>query len=263
MENAALFFDLDGTLFSKVTRQIPESALEALKKAKKKGCLVFANTGRTWCALPPQLFEVPFDGYLCGCGTYVVYGEEILFRKSLPFERGKDILRKMEACGIEGICEGTEDIYYPCRTTRFPALELGKERYAAMGLGNTSYIEERDFIYDKIYVYTDRACQKQEFWDYIAADMEAIDCGKGRYEVIQKGYSKATACELVRRKLQLSLDKCYVFGDSVNDLEMFRFGGHAIAMGNHESELEPYTEYVTGTAEEGGIAQALEHYGFV
>ena len=44
----ALFFDIDGTLLSEKTRQVPESAKEALKEARRRGHLVFINTGRVY-----------------------------------------------------------------------------------------------------------------------------------------------------------------------------------------------------------------------
>ena len=48
MENRKiLFFDIDGTLLSHRTLQIPESAKKSIRKAKEKGHLVFINTGRT------------------------------------------------------------------------------------------------------------------------------------------------------------------------------------------------------------------------
>ena len=42
----ALFFDIDGTLLSEITKEIPQSALDALKKTAEKGNLTFINTGR-------------------------------------------------------------------------------------------------------------------------------------------------------------------------------------------------------------------------
>lgn len=42
----ALFFDIDGTLVSFKTHQIPESTVEALTLAKEKGIKVFISTGR-------------------------------------------------------------------------------------------------------------------------------------------------------------------------------------------------------------------------
>ena len=67
----ALFFDIDGTLLSEITKEIPQSALDALKKTAEKGNLTFINTGRTWSELPEELKKLPFSGFLCGCGTYL------------------------------------------------------------------------------------------------------------------------------------------------------------------------------------------------
>ena len=74
----ALFFDIDGTLLSEITREIPQSALEALKRTEEKGNLTFINTGRTWSELPEELKKLPFSGFLCGCGTYLRQGDKIL-----------------------------------------------------------------------------------------------------------------------------------------------------------------------------------------
>ena len=42
----ALFFDIDGTLVSFKTHQIPVSTIEALEAAKAKGIQIFISTGR-------------------------------------------------------------------------------------------------------------------------------------------------------------------------------------------------------------------------
>lgn len=42
----ALFLDIDGTLVSFRTHQIPSSAIEALTKAKDKGVRIYISTGR-------------------------------------------------------------------------------------------------------------------------------------------------------------------------------------------------------------------------
>ena len=91
--------------------------------------------------------------------------------------------------------------------------------------------------------------------------MEALDRGGNAYEVVQKGYSKATACEFMLDRLGMTKEQAYVFGDSSNDLAMFEFAVHAVAMGEHDPVLDPYTEFVTKTVEEDGIAYALQHYG--
>ena len=81
--------------------------------------------------------------------------------------------------------------------------------------------------------------------------------------MIQKGFSKATACQFIMEKYGLDASRAYVFGDSSNDLAMFEYAEHAIAMGRHDSVLDPHAEFVTKTVENDGIAYAMKHYGLI
>ena len=261
MKKAALFFDIDGTILSEVTGKIPDSAIEALKAAKAKGHLLFINTGRTMSSIPIQLKRFEFDGYLCGCGTYLTYRDEVLFSRSIERKRGRAILDKMMECKIDGIAEGTEDVYLPSRISRFDKLESSRRYFQRSGLGQELYLEKDDFIYDKVFTYADEKSDTKAFFDFIREDMEVIDRGNNTYEVIQKGYSKATACEFILKKFGMELEQAYVFGDSTNDISMFEYAVHTVAMGVHAAELEPYTEYITSEVEQDGIAKAIRHYG--
>lgn len=100
---------------------------------------------------------------------------------------------------------------------------------------------KKNFQYDKILVLTDKHCETEKFFACIEDGMEIIDRRGGMYECIQKGYSKATAIEYIRKHLGISKDEVYVFGDSSNDLSMFEYATHAVAMGKHDKALEPYT----------------------
>ena len=93
---SALFFDIDGTILSEITHKIPESALEALHKAQENGHKTFINTGRTICSVPPMIKRISFDGFLCGCGTHLIYGEQVVFHHSIPYERGREIIKSMK-----------------------------------------------------------------------------------------------------------------------------------------------------------------------
>lgn len=87
MNRKALFFDIDGTLFSEIERQVPQSAVLALKKTRQCGNLVFINTGRTVCQTAGIQMEVESDGLLCGCGTYITTGNEVIYDRRIPAER--------------------------------------------------------------------------------------------------------------------------------------------------------------------------------
>lgn len=51
MNRAALFFDIDGTVLSEITKEIPASTVDALKRAHDAGHFLFINTGRTYCSV--------------------------------------------------------------------------------------------------------------------------------------------------------------------------------------------------------------------
>ena len=263
MKRAVLFFDIDGTLLSEVTKKIPDSAAESVRRAKKEGHMLFINTGRTICSIPAEIRRLPFDGYLCGCGTCLIYHDEILFERSLSPERGRAVIEKMFECNLGGVAEGPEDVYFPERISRFDKLETTRRYFRAKGMGIECSMERGGFIYDKLFIYADEMSDLASFLEFIDEDMEAMDRGGNAYEVIQKGYSKATACEFIVDKLGFTKDQAYVFGDSSNDLAMFEFAIHAIAMGEHDPVLDPYTEFVTKEVEDDGIAYAMERYGLI
>lgn len=263
MKQAALFFDIDGTLLSETTGKIPQSALDGLKAVRENGHLAFINTGRTYGCLPPETVRLQMDGYLCGCGTYILYRDQILLENHISQERGNELTARMSSCNLEGLCEGTEDVYFSNRISRFEQIESMRRYFASEGLGLECALEDKNFIFDKMLVYTDSQSDCQTFMEYISTDMEAIDRGQGVYECVQKWYSKATAIQLIMDRLGLEKDQIYVFGDSSNDLSMFEFADHAVAMGYHDTVLEPHTEYMTGKVEENGIYGAMKHYGLI
>ena len=214
MERSVLFFDIDGTILSEITKEIPKDAIEALKAAQAAGHLLFINTGRTVCSIPSEIRRLKFDGYLCGCGTYLLYGDELLFDHGIPEERGREIIRKAAECRLDCVAEGREDIYFPERFSRFENLEQSRRYFRARGLAMGQTLEKGGYTYDKLFVYSDTSSDLKTFLDFIEEDMEAIDRGGDTYEVIQKGYSKATACEFILERLGIPKERAYVFHGS-------------------------------------------------
>ncbi|MBS6194929.1 MAG: HAD family phosphatase [Clostridiales bacterium] len=263
MSKKALFFDIDGTLLSEVTGQVPESAIESLKKAHKQGHLTFINTGRTICSIPAELKSLPFSGFICGCGTYITYGDEVIFSRSIPHERGREIIRTIQECNGDMVLEGQEDCYFSLRRSRFDALEMTRRYFEPMGLGIETYVENDNFDFDKFVIYVDDKTDQKTLFSRLEKDLSIMDRKNGFYELVPKEYSKASAIGYVLDYFSVDLDDAYVFGDSSNDLSMFAYVPHAVAMGNHDEVLDPYTEFVTKTVEDDGIAYAMKHYGII
>ena len=102
MERKALFFDVDGTLFSEITRAVPESAVRAVQKARSLGHVVFINSGRVYCMLDFLNKLVETDGFLCGCGTRILVRGRTEYAYTIPHERGKEIKKSLVKYRMDG-----------------------------------------------------------------------------------------------------------------------------------------------------------------
>jgi Cof subfamily protein (haloacid dehalogenase superfamily) len=69
-----------------------------------------------------------------------------------------------------------------------------------------------------------------------------------------KGKALAVACE----DLGIGVEDVVAFGDSGNDLEMFRVAGASVAMGQSGDDLKSDATYVSTSNDEDGVAVAIE-----
>lgn len=253
----ALFFDIDGTLFSEINRNVPESAKQAVEKARKKGHLVFINSGRTYGLMGPIKDLLEVDGYCCGCGTRIIAGKEVLFSASIPRERGNEIKKLIVKYGLDGVLEGTESCYFRKETSRIAGVEKLKEVVVREGNLSPYGWDEDCYEFDKFCLFADGESDIKGFSRALGLDFAIIDRGNGFYECVPAGFSKATAIEQVLKHYEISLENAYVFGDSTNDLSMFEYAKNCILMGHHSVELEPYATFYTKNVEDDGIAYAM------
>jgi 5-amino-6-(5-phospho-D-ribitylamino)uracil phosphatase len=87
-------------------------------------------------------------------------------------------------------------------------------------------------------------------------------------DVSMKGYywlqsfhqeaSKGNMVEALAQKLGVPLERIVVFGDYLNDLDMFRIAGRAIAMENALPEVKESANEIIGSNAQGAVLQYLE-----
>lgn len=107
--------------------------------------------------------------------------------------------------------------------------------------------------------YTDyeaiREALETEF-DFMLHEGDVLEC-------TPKGTSKATGIAWLCSYLGVEKEDTYGIGDSINDLDMFNYVGHGIAMGNATQVAKDAAEYVTTDIHADGIRCALQHYGLI
>ncbi|MGW1157602.1 HAD family hydrolase [Streptomyces sp. NPDC002513] len=82
--------------------------------------------------------------------------------------------------------------------------------------------------------------------------------GEGIVEILPLGLTKATGLSLAARRLGMKATDTIAFGDMPNDIPMFAWAGHSVAMANAHEDLKAIADEVTLSNEEDGIAVVLE-----
>ncbi len=258
-----IFFDIDGTLITEDEYKIiPESTRHAIKKARENGHLTFINTGRTIFNIGEEIRSLGFDGYLCGCGTYIEYHDKELFYNKLNCEYCKKLSEKIRECGAIPVYERRDCLFFDPQFDDTPEIKEFKEVFLTSDIPTNRTVSDEDFSFDKFVVYTNENTDLESFKNTAGKDFMLIDRGNGFFENVPKGFSKATAIDMILRMLDIPLENAYAIGDSTNDLPMLKAVPNSIAMGNSD-KIYPYVSFVTKPIMEDGIEHALKHYGII
>lgn len=123
MNRKLLFFDIDGTLLAGgIPGYIPDSTIEALKQAQANGHYIFINSGRTYGFMPEAIKEFPFDGYVCGCGTEVIFHGETLYHYDLDEDLKRSLQSILEECKIQAVYEAASPVIFRKQKNLLPLL---------------------------------------------------------------------------------------------------------------------------------------------
>lgn len=107
----ALFFDIDGTLVSFKTHQIPESTVEALTLAKEKGIKVFISTGRPFPLINNlDAIKNLIDGYITTNGAYCFIGDDIISCNDIQKEDVNTVIAESKRVRFPCMVVGEKDL---------------------------------------------------------------------------------------------------------------------------------------------------------
>lgn len=260
----ALFFDIDGTLLSEKTGEIPESTRQALEKARNKDCLLFVNTGRTMVSLPQKVRSLNFNGYVCGCGTNLYYEGKKLFSSKVSNERCREVAQRIREMKIPAFYEADDAVYFDATIPNADHwIANAKKAFETEGRDLDELLQSDSLVYDKVLMLLEPSEEGEALKKFLSSDFICIDRGRHMWEVTQKNCSKATGIHFLCRYLNLKPEDCYVFGDSENDRTMLEAVPNSVVMGNGEESVKSCCSYVTDSVEEDGILKAMEHFGLI
>ncbi len=251
---SAVFFDIDGTLLSHSTGQVPQSARDAIAEMQGKGVKAIICTGRDIGEVEKlPLTDIPFDGYLTLNGNLCLDKNKKMFAGN-PIDPGEvDILvRIFQASRIPFVLIGenkryinyVDDVVIDTQnSTKGTIPDIGEYRG------------------EKIYQCLAFVQDKERLMLENMLDMCTITSwNKTGIDIISRSGGKAAGLELFLDKYDLRRGETMAFGDGQNDIEMIRYAGIGVAMGNALDTVKSAADYVTTDVDDDGVANALRHF---
>ena len=251
------FFDIDGTLIPFGKNELPESARNALIKLNEKGIKTFVATGKSLAQLTKlDIMDIPFSGFLTLNGQLcynekmqMIFGynidpremevlERIFLDDQIPFSLIGEFSRYINFINDEAIKHWNE--------TNSALPDIGK------------YKGER--IYQITAFVTDRQREVLEkTLDYCSITSWA----PGAIDIFAKGGGKMNAIKHILDEYEIKPEECMAFGDAENDVNMLKYCGIGVALGNGTDACKAAADYVTTDINDNGVENALKHFGII
>lgn len=253
-----VFFDIDDTLRVKKTGYLPESIKAVFKGLKEKGILTGIATGRAYYGVVPEIRDLEPDYFVTINGTYVINrkGDEIF---NQPLSR--DITEQFVAwCQEIGIAWGFAGKDKPVVSERSDLIDQAMEPVYGICEVDPDFHLTNDVYH--MWTFTEENGDLELPQD-LAKKVRLVPWHEHSSDVVANGISKASGVAEVLEKEGLKSVNAMMFGDGLNDMEIFDYVGLKIAMGNAVPEIKEKADYVTASVEEDGIFKALEEFGLV
>ncbi|MEV3989621.1 HAD family hydrolase [Streptomyces sp. NPDC049837] len=252
--------DLDGTLL-RSDETVSQRTRDALAAATAAGAAHIVVTGRSVPWTRHILDDLGYDGLaVCGQGAQVYHAGEHRLLTSVTLDRQLAglALSKLEAevgplalaAARDGL-DGDVLVSPGYRVQEGPLPYVPYEDPADLWSAplNKVYVQHPELDDDALAQAARRT---------VGGLVDVVVAGAGIVEILPLGLSKATGLSLAARRLGVKAADTIAFGDMPNDIPMFAWAHHGVAMANAHDDLKAVAHEVTASNEHDGIAVVLE-----
>ncbi len=251
--------DLDGTLL-RGDDTVSERTREALAAATAAGAAHIIVTGRAVPWTRGVLDDLGYQGIaVCGQGAqvYDAGAHRLLTSVTLDRQLAGLALSKLEAeVGPLALAASRDGL---------DGDVLVGPGYQVQGALPARYLDDPAAVWsaplNKLYIQhpeLDDDALVQVARQTVGSLVDIVMAGPGIVEILPLGLTKATGLSLAARRLGVKAAETIAFGDMPNDIPMFGWAAHGVAMANAHAELKAVADEVTTSNEEDGIAVVLE-----
>lgn len=253
-----IFFDIDDTLRNSKTGFVPSTIPTVFQQLREKGILTGIATGRGIFGVVPEIQELKPDFFVTLNGAYIEDKKgNVIYSNKIAKDKVEEYITWTKEIGIDYGLVGSHAAKLSRRTEMishaidpiYPDLEVDPDFY------------QKEDIY-QMWTFEEQG-DDLTLPESLASTLRMVRWHEHSSDVVPISGSKAAGVAKVVDQLGLKPENVMVFGDGLNDLELFDYAGISVAMGVSHEKIKEKADYITKTLEEDGIFDALEGFGMV
>ena len=253
-----IFFDIDDTLRNSKTGFVPSTIPTIFKQLREKGILTGIATGRGIFGVVPEIKALKPDFFVTLNGAYIEDKKgNVIYSNKIAKDKVEEYITWTKEVGIDYGLVGSHAAKLSRRTEMisqaidpiYPDLEVNPDFY------------QKEDIY-QMWTFEDQG-DDLTLPESLASTLRMVRWHEYSSDVVPISGSKAAGVVKVVDQLGLKPENVMVFGDGLNDFELFDYAGISVAMGISHDKIKEKADYITKTLEEDGIFDALEGFGMV
>ena len=253
-----IFFDIDDTLRNSKTGFVPSTIPTIFKQLREKGILTGIATGRGIFGVVPEIKALKPDFFVTLNGAYIEDKKgNVIYSNKIAKDKVEEYITWTKEVGIDYGLVGSHAAKLSRRTEMisqaidpiYPDLEVNPDFY------------QKEDIY-QMWTFEDQG-DDLTLPENLSSTLRLVRWHEHSSDVVPISGSKAAGVAKVVDQLGFKPENVMVFGDGLNDLELFDYAGISVAMGVSHDKIKEKADYTTKTLEEDGIFDALEGFGMV
>lgn len=259
----AVFSDIDGTLLN-TDHQIPPDTKRKIQNINQQGVpyvLVSARMPKGMTAIREELGAK--SPMICYSGALVVdEDDQPIYSVALQSESARKLCKR--------IGEINPKISINIYSNDHWMAEDLNEYWVAQEMDITKVLAEQvSFEDEKIYEEVHKIlCMGEkedikELEEKLVKEFPEIRIYKSKdtyLEIMSMKASKSDAVHMLEQYFGVKQEEIIAFGDGHNDIDMLRYAGLGVAMGNASDEVKEAADYVTDINDNEGVRQVLDQY---
>jgi len=250
------FFDVDGTLYNHWQNGVSSEVILALKKLKNNGVILCIATGRPiemLKQLRDLLNEVKFEYLITSNGQAIYFEDRLVYKNYLHPEDVKAIIKRANELDLALSLVGDDlNIITKLNETAIKSCDsVDFERPIEMKVDET-FSQRVDHVV--CYESTDNMKYFAPILKHSVMTHWTVDV----FDFVPDNGVKANGIKKVLNHLNIDKEDAMAFGDGQNDIDMLKYVGFGVAMGNAPLYVQEAADYVCEHINDDGVARTLK-----